>query len=164
LWNESSWLILYFVEISEQWENDQSEPIMTDPGSRPRILLADDHAGMRASAAKLVGSEFEVVAAVADGFLALEAVARLCPELVVLDIAMPGLDGIHTARALRRNGNQVKIVFLTVQEDEDYVSAALDAGALGYVLKSRMQSDLIPAIRQALAGEVFISRRNHTPE
>lgn len=150
--------------MGEQWKAYASEPIMTDPGIRPRIILADDHAAMLARVTTLVGSEFDVVATVGDGSLALEAAARLHPELLVLDIAMPGLDGIHTARELRRNGCTAKIVFLTVQEDEDYISAALEAGAHGYVLKSRMQSDLIPAIRQALAGQVFISPRPHGAE
>ena len=107
----------------------------------------------------MLAPEFEVIATAGDGLLALEAVARLSPEVVVLDIAMPGLDGIHTARQLRRSGCKAKIVFLTVQDDEDYISAALATGANGYVLKSRMQSDLIPAIREALAGGVFISPR-----
>jgi len=150
--------------MAEQWEAHLNEPIMTDPGTKPRILLADDHAAILDKVAALLAPEFDVVAAVGDGLLALEAAARFCPELVVLDIAMPGLDGIHAARELRRNGCDAKIVFLTVQEDEDYVSAALDAGALGYVLKSRMQSDLILAIRQALAGEVFISPRPQAAE
>ena len=107
----------------------------------------------------LLKKEFELVGAVPNGRLVLNIFEQLRPDLIVMDIAMPELDGIRTARELRLRGCEAKIVFLTVQEDEDYISAALNAGASGYVLKSRMQSDLIIALKKVLAGEVFVSRR-----
>lgn len=132
---------------------------MRNPISRPRILLAEDHAGMLESVTDLLKKEFELVGAVSNGRLVLDNFEQLHPDLIVMDIAMPKLDGIRTARELRLRGCEAKIVFLTVQEDEDYISAALNAGASGYVLKSRMQSDLIIALKKILAGEVFVSRR-----
>jgi len=127
--------------------------------SRARILLADDHAGMLANASDIVGEHFEVVGAVRDGKTAVDVACKLNPDLVVLDITMPGLDGLMAARELRERGSTAKVVFLTVQEGEDYVAAALDSGGLAYVLKSRMYSDLIQAIGAALSGTVFVSPR-----
>jgi DNA-binding NarL/FixJ family response regulator len=115
--------------------------------------------GMLLNASKIVSCEFEVVGAVTDGRAAVNAACELKPDLVVLDITMPELDGFHAAEELRRRGSQAKVIFLTVNEDEDYVADALDSGGVAYVLKSRMYSDLMQAIGAALAGEIFISPR-----
>ncbi len=129
---------------------------------RPTVLLADDHAGMLESVSKLLSREFHVVGTVSNGQDVLDVVGKLRPDLIVMDIAMPEMDGIRTARKLQQTKNKSKIVFLTVNEDDDYVSAALAAGASGYVLKSRIQSDLSTALKEALAGKTFVSRRiNH---
>jgi len=133
-----------------------------DPGlsiTKPRILLADDHSGMIATVSQLLESDFEIVATVCNGLEALEAVHRLDPDLVVLDIGMPQLDGLRTAQQLARLGSRAKIVFFTIHDDQDYISAALTAGASGYVLKGRMQTDLVKAIRTVLQGGVFVSSR-----
>jgi len=127
--------------------------------TKPRVLLADDHSGMLETVLGLLGSEFEIVAAVCDGVQAVDAVGRLEPDLVVLDIGMPRLDGLRTAQKLMQMGSGAKIVFFTIHDDEDYISAALKVGASGYVLKSRMQTDLIEAIKQALQGGIFVSSR-----
>jgi DNA-binding NarL/FixJ family response regulator len=87
----------------------------------------------------------------------LDAAAKLKPDLIIVDIAMPELDGIKAARELLKTGTKAKIIFLTIQKDEDYINAALATGAHGYVLKYRMQSDLITAIQQVLKGRSFIS-------
>jgi DNA-binding NarL/FixJ family response regulator len=76
---------------------------------------------------------------------------------VVLDISMPGLSGIEVARELRKQGNKAKIVFLTVHEDTDILATCLAAGGLGYVVKVLMETDLIPAMNDALAGREFVS-------
>ena len=123
-----------------------------------RVLLADDHVRVLASAEELLRSDFRIVAAVTDGRLALEAAKKLRPDLIVLDISMPGMDGLHTAQELRRQGSEAIILFLTVHEDEGYIAAARTCGD-GYVLKSRMRSDLRHAIDEALAGRFFVSRR-----
>jgi DNA-binding NarL/FixJ family response regulator len=124
---------------------------------RARILLADDHKGMRERATRLLEPEFEVVGAVADGSALLEAVLKMKPDVCVIDISMPVICGIEAATQLKKSGSAAKIIFLTVHEDPDFVQAALEAGALGYVLKSRMASDLRAAVKGAMDGQVFIS-------
>ena len=122
-----------------------------------RVLLADDHPDFLAVAARLLEGEYEVVQAVGDGESLLHEAAHLRPEIVVLDISMPGLNGIEAARRLKAAGGAAAVVFLTVHSDPDYVRAALAAGARGYVVKSRLASDLLPALREALAGRSFVS-------
>ncbi len=124
---------------------------------RPRILLADDHKEMRDRVARYLEVEFDVVEAVADGRTLLDAAARLNPDVCLLDISMPALNGIETAMQLKQRGSRAKVLFLTIHEDVDFLEAALRTGASGYVLKRRMASDLRPAIRDALAGKTFIS-------
>ncbi len=125
--------------------------------STARVLLVDDHVGMLHMVSKLLRSRFEIVARVNNGTMAVEAAIRLRPELIVLDVVMPGRDGFQTANDLRRIGCTARVVFLTVNEDQDYISAALACGAFGYVLKSRMHTDLILALEAALQGKVFLS-------
>lgn len=125
--------------------------------NRPRILLADDHDVMRARVKRHLEREFEVVDAVEDGRALLETAARLKPDVCLLDISLPILNGIETANRLKQSGSTAKIVFLTIHEDPDFVQAALETGALGYVVKRRMVSDLRPAIKEALAGRIFVS-------
>jgi len=130
-----------------------------DAGSadRPRVLLADDHPAMLALTAHVLADEYLVVGLVGDGRELLAEAERLHPDVIVLDIAMPRLDGIEAARQLRRSHRPARLVFLTVHEDADFAQAALDAGGLGYVVKARLASDLLPAIRAALADRRFIS-------
>ncbi len=126
---------------------------------RARVLLADDHEEFLAVEVKLLELEpdFEVVSTARDGREALEQAARLNPDLLVLDITMSKMDGIEAARRLRAAGTATKIVFLSVHGDPDYVRAGLAAGATGYVVKSRLASDLVPALKEALAGRSFVS-------
>jgi DNA-binding NarL/FixJ family response regulator len=107
---------------------------------------------------ELLSGEYEVVGAVRDGQALIEAAAATCPDVIVADISMPILTGIEAANLLCKTGSTAKIVFLSVHEDPDYISASLEAGALGYVIKPRMASDLPVAIRRALEGKRFISR------
>ena len=125
--------------------------------SRARVLLADDHEEFLAVEARLLEPEFEVVTTARDGRVALEEAARLGPDVLILDISMPGLNGIEAARHLRAAGCRAKIVFLTVHGDPDYVRAGLAAGATAYVVKSRLAADLVPALTEALAGRSFVS-------
>jgi two-component system response regulator DesR len=104
--------------------------------------------------------DFDVVGAVDDGAALLEVEPKLQPDVCVVDISMTSVCGIEAANSLKARGSNAKIVFLTVQGDPDFVRAAMDAGALGYVLKSRMVSDLSAAIKGAMAGRQFISDLN----
>jgi DNA-binding NarL/FixJ family response regulator len=124
---------------------------------RVRVLLADDHEDFLAVATRLLEPEFTVVKTVVDGQALLDEAARLEPDVLVVDISMPVLDGLAAARQLQAAGSRAKIVFLTLHQDPDYVRAALAAGALGYVVKCRLVSDLPLALREALAGRSFVS-------
>jgi DNA-binding NarL/FixJ family response regulator len=125
--------------------------------TRARILVADDHELMRNRVVRLLKSEFNVLDAVADGQAVLEVVGRLKPDVCVLDISMPIMGGIETAARLKQSGSSAKIIFLTIHEGMDFVAAAFETGATGYVIKSRMLADLRIAIREVLAGGTFVS-------
>ncbi|MGB7435671.1 MAG: response regulator transcription factor [Candidatus Acidiferrum sp.] len=123
-----------------------------------RVVLADDLAPLLSSIAKLLDGSFEIVGTAPDGTGALETILRLDPDVAVLDISMPGMSGIEVARELKSRGTRAKIVFLTVHEDADILATCLAAGGLGYVVKVLMETDLIPAINEALVGREFVSR------
>lgn len=125
--------------------------------ARARILLADDHKEIRDRAVRLLEPEFEVVGTVADGCELLKASSQMQPDVCVIDISMPRVNGIEAAIQLRKSGSEAKVVFLTVNEDPDFVRAALRTGALGYVVKSRMATDLRAAVNGAILGHLFIS-------
>ena len=123
--------------------------------SRARILVADDHEEVRNTIVRLLNSQFEVLAAVGDGETFLEAVARLRPDLCVLDISMPNMSGIEVAYRIKQSDSQIRIVFLTLYDDFDFRAAALATGAEGYVTKARMGCDLLFAVNEVLAGRRF---------
>jgi len=123
----------------------------------PSVVLVDDHPAVLRQTMQLLSGEFEVVEALDSGQRLAAVVAGLEPELIVLDITLPGLCGIELAAQLKKAGCPAKIIFLTAHNDPDYARAAFDAGATGYVLKPRLASDLIPALHAALEGKRFIS-------
>lgn len=123
----------------------------------PRVLLADDHPKIRERIAQLLEDECEVVGTAENGAQLIEAALNLEPDLIVLDISMPVLNGIEAAHYLKNFGSPAKVIFLTMLEDDAFVNAAGMAGALGYVLKCRISIDLIPAVRKVLQGHVFAS-------
>jgi signal transduction histidine kinase len=124
--------------------------------AKARVLLADDHLALLESVSRLLAATFDIVAVASDGRQALDLARRLRPDVVVLDIAMPELDGFQTLEQLRRDGAETRVVFLTMHRDDEFVSAAINAGARGYVLKSRIHLDLISAIDHVLAGRLFV--------
>ena len=124
---------------------------------RMRVVLADDHEAVVQAAAALLVSKFEVVGTASDGPSLVECALRLEPDVVVVDISMPGYSGIEAMKRMKAAGLEAKVVFLTVHDDPDFARAALALGTAGYVVKPRMASDLIPAIQQAIAGRSFIS-------
>jgi len=125
--------------------------------NRTRVLLADDHEAMLDRVKRLLEKEFQVVGTARDGQAALDAVAELNPDVLILDISMPVLSGMQTAVRLKQEKSEVRIVFLTVHEDPDFAREALATGALGYVAKPRLATDLPLAIKEVLAGRSFVS-------
>jgi CheY-like chemotaxis protein len=123
----------------------------------PRVLLADDHSKMRDTVAQLLKSECEIVGSVENGKQLIDAAFNLDPDVIVLDISMPVLNGIEAARHLKKSGSRAKVIFLTMHADDELVAAAVQAGALGYVLKSRVVRDLLTAIREVRQGHTFAS-------
>ena len=128
------------------------------PSGKCRVLLADDHRAMLKWLVTYLKPHFEVVAAVDNGIDLVSEARRLVPELIVTDITMPGLTGLQAVRELRRAGSLIPVVFLTVHREAAFVEACLAEGALGYVQKPGLVSDLIPAMMDALSGRLFISR------
>lgn len=122
-----------------------------------RILLADDHRRLLEIVQGLLEPTFDVVRCVKDGESLVEAAGKLQPDVIVTDISMPKLNGIEAADRLRESGSSSKIVFLTVHADPDFVQAALKTGALAYVAKLRINTDLVVAIGEAVAGRMFVS-------
>ena len=125
--------------------------------SKIRVLLADDHGDVLDTVARLLVPEFDVVGAVTDGYGLLSAAERLKPDVVIVDISMPILNGIEAVRRLMESGSQAQVVFLTIHESSDYVRAALATGALGYVVKPRLGVDLSVAIKEVHAGRSYLS-------
>jgi DNA-binding NarL/FixJ family response regulator len=123
-----------------------------------RILLADDHQAILQRVCGLLSEDFDIVGTVNNGRDAVVAAFRLNPDVLVIDISMPILNGLQAAQQLRSAKHPAKVVFLTVHRDEDFIAAALSAGALGYVVKSEVATDLVPAISEALAGRVYVSK------
>jgi DNA-binding NarL/FixJ family response regulator len=123
------------------------------------ILLADDNSVVLNHVCRLLKKhkKYRVVGALSDGSSVLEEFSRLRPDLIILDISMQGLSGIDVAQQLREAGCPSKIIFLTVHEDHDYLNAALGAGGSAYVVKSRLNMDLISAIEAVLCDRVFVS-------
>jgi DNA-binding NarL/FixJ family response regulator len=132
-----------------------------EPGSNAepaRVLLVDDNEGMLTRAAALLSSACEVVGTVKDGPAALMAADALHPDVIVLDISMPGMSGFDVALRLREARSTAAVVFLTVHDDEEFVLRARAVGGIGYVVKPRLGSDLIRAVRDARAGQPFVSK------
>jgi two-component system, NarL family, response regulator NreC len=123
-----------------------------------RVVLADDHALVRQGLKSLLEREgFQIVAEASDGQEALRHVQTLKPDIVVMDITMPVLNGLEAARQMSVSSSKTKTILLTQHDEEQYLSEALEAGVKGYVLKSQVASDLIQAMRQVSRGEVYLS-------
>jgi DNA-binding NarL/FixJ family response regulator len=125
-----------------------------------RLLLADDHAMMREGLKALVAAsaDITVVGEAGNGRDALHLVGEICPDVVVMDLAMPELNGIDATRALARRHPQVRVVILSMHSSSEHIFRAFDAGALGYVLKDSLASELVAAVRAAFGGRQYLSR------
>lgn len=124
---------------------------------RPRILLADDHRILAEGLKSLLETEFELCGVVEDGRALVEAARKLRPDVIVADIGMPHLNGIEALIQLRRDNPRARVVFLTMHQEVAYARRALEAGAAGYVLKHSAPSELVAAIRVALAGQTYLT-------
>ncbi len=122
-----------------------------------RVLLADDHPRILSRLNDLLEPEFKVIAVVGDGQSLIETAKSLQPDLIITDISMPILSGIEAAKKILQHTPQTKIIFLTVHIDPDYVRDALELGAVGYVFKSHLVSDLRLAIEEVLKDRTYVS-------
>ena len=123
----------------------------------PRVLLADDHALLLGAYEKLLAGQCEIVGEVADGRALVDAAERLRPDLVVLDISMPLLNGLEAGRQIKQKLSHVKLVFVTMNEDPELAAEAFRAGASAYLLKRCAASELSTAIREVMAGRSYVT-------
>ena len=122
-----------------------------------RVLLADDHTLMLGGIHKILSTKVDLVGSVRDGRALVKAVEDLRPDVVLLDISMPLLNGIDAARQIKKSHPQIKLIFLTMHADRDYVVEALRAGASGYLLKWSAEEELEAAIRTVIAGGIYLT-------
>jgi len=130
---------------------------VTRMAKRPRVLLADDHTLVLEGLRRLLEDRCELVGMVEDGRALVEAAPKLSPDIVLLDISMPLLNGLDAARRLRTLVPDTRIIFLTMHADPTYASEAFDAGAAGYLLKRSAASELNVAIATVLAGRKYLT-------
>jgi len=124
---------------------------------RSRVLLADDHALILAGIRGLLEPQYDIVEQIRDGRSLVEAALRLRPDLIILDISLPLLNGIDAARQLKQVWPEVKILFLTMHASPLYLREAMDAGGMGYVLKTSAFEELRTAVQKVLAGQIYLT-------
>jgi len=124
-----------------------------------RILLADDHKFITESLKSILEPTYEVVGIVEDGQILIKEAARLLPDVIIVDISMPKLNGLEAVRQIKKEDIQSKVIFLTMHPDVIYASNALEVGALGYVLKYSAHSELKQAVEKVLLGQIFITEK-----
>jgi len=127
------------------------------PTGRPRVLVADDHTFVAEACVKLLEPEFEVVGTVADGQALLAAVPELKPDVIVLDVGMPLLNGLEAGKRIKKAVRAVRIVYLTMNTDKGIAAEAFRGGASGYLLKTSAGAELVTAVREVLKGKKYIS-------
>jgi two-component system response regulator DesR len=127
------------------------------PGNRLRVLLADDDAAMRQRLCEVLEKDYEVLRAVDDGQKILDCAADLKPDLILLDVSMPGVNGFAVAHELRKSLPHIPILFVTQHAEPLYVKEALLAGAAGYVLKRNVVRELCRAVQQVHSGRSYVS-------
>jgi DNA-binding NarL/FixJ family response regulator len=132
-------------------------PPAADPVRRARVVVVEDSALIQEFVVRLLAKEFTVTGMFADGESFIDHWQPTEADIVMLDVSLPGLSGLETAAHLRRCGCELPIVFCSVHEDAEIVHAARAAGALGYVAKRDIATDLVPALRAALRGRQFLS-------
>jgi len=157
--------LLPFFLVPRDWRNScgcllQGLQVQTRTGaylSKLRIIVADDNPAFLREFTSLLAAEFDVVATATDGNSALDLIRRYVPDLAVLDLGMPGLNGIEISRELAKSSSSPPVVICSVKTDPEVVEAARQAGAIAYVFKIRVQKDLILALKSAVQGRPFVS-------
>ena len=124
---------------------------------KPRVILADDHTFVLEGFKKLLEAHCELVASVEDGRTLIEAAVNLQPDIVILDISMPKLNGVEAAKKLKKQVSTVKLIFVTMHADMAYVDAAFRAGASGYLLKRSAATELMQAVRSVMNGKFYMT-------
>jgi len=124
---------------------------------RPKVLLADDHVMVSEGLKMLLADTCEVIGSVTDGCALVDATKRLKPDIIVTDISMPIMDGIEAVRVLRREGDDTKVIFVTMHTDAQIAVEAFRVGGSGYVLKHAAGDELIAAIRASLRGQTYLT-------
>jgi DNA-binding NarL/FixJ family response regulator len=124
---------------------------------RPRVLLADDHSLLLGAFAKLLSEECDIVGQVSDGRALVAAAEKLQPDVIVLDISMPLLNGLEAGRQIKQRSRNIKLVFLTMNEDADVAAEAFRSGASAYVLKRSAAPELAAAIREVMQGRSYVT-------
>jgi len=124
---------------------------------RPRVLLADDHSLVLGAFENLLSGECDIVGQVADGRALIDAAEKLKPDVIVLDIGMPLLNGLEAGRQIKRRQPKVQLVFLTMHEDADLAADAFRSGASAYLLKRSAASELVTAIREVMQGRSYVT-------
>lgn len=124
---------------------------------RPTALLADDHAMFMEGLQRILEKQCQLVGTVSDGHALLEAEFRLRPQIVVVDVSMPVMNGIEAARQLRKRGSRARVIVLSMHTDRDFATEAIRAGARAYVVKTAGGEELLTAIREVMAGRLYVA-------
>ena len=127
------------------------------PAKRPRVVIADDHVFVAEACAKVLEPELEVVAIFTDGQTLVEMIPKLEPDVIVLDVGMPLMNGLEAGKRIKKLLRTVKIVYLTMNSDLGVAAEAFRSGASGYLLKTSAGSELLSAVRAVLKGEKYVS-------
>lgn len=140
-------------------ESNIGTDLKQDPGNKTRIILADDHPLLRQALKDVLAKQpdFEVVAEVGDGIEAVKFAAELAPNVVIMDISMPNLNGLEATKQIKTKFPQIAVLVLTVHNDNEHILSILQAGAGGYLTKSVYGDEVVHAIRALVSGEMVLS-------
>jgi DNA-binding NarL/FixJ family response regulator len=149
---------VYYGCSAAQKDSQVMDNVLTDR-SRPRFLIADDHAIFAEALRVFLERTYPVIGVVADGRALIEAAARLKPEVIIVDVAMPILNGLDAARRIRERAPDIKFIFLTMRDDPNLAAAALELGPIGFVLKHATGTELLKAIDNILHGKPYLTAK-----
>jgi DNA-binding NarL/FixJ family response regulator len=123
----------------------------------PRLLIADDHRAVTEGLVQLLGKRFEILATIHDGGLVVEAVLRLQPDVTLLDLSMPNVNGFDALRQIKKRDANIKIIILTMYQEAGLAIEALKLGASGFVLKHKSDGELLTALEAVLSGDTYVA-------